>query len=106
MRACCICFSDYLYLFHFHTSNDYLPVQTMAVNDRAVFEKGMRGFVSFVQSYAKHENFMIFQMKKMDFGSLATGFGLIKMPKMPEVKGKDLSNFAAIPVDLDSIKFL
>jgi len=82
-----------------------ISVQTLAVNDRAVFEKGMRAFVSFVQSYAKHENSMIFQMKKLDFGALATGFGLIKFPKMPETKGKNITNFYEVPVDINAIQY-
>ena len=87
--------------------NDYLPkVQTLAINDRAVYEKGMRAFVSFVQSYAKHECYSIFRVKDLDFGKLATGFGLIKLPKMPETRGKAIDNFVAVPVDTDEIKFL
>lgn len=65
----------------------------------------MRAFVSFVQSYAKHENYMIFQMKKLDFGSLATGFGLIKVPKMPELKGVDMSEFQEIPINIVDIPY-
>lgn len=88
------------------TDTNYIPqVQTMAINDRAVFEKGMRAFVSYVQSYAKHECYMIFQLKRLDFGRLATGFGLIKVPKMPELKGKQLENFCEVPVDIDDIKY-
>lgn len=77
----------------------------MAINDRAVYEKGMRAFVSFVQSYAKHECYMIFQMKKLDFGRLATGFGLIKAPIMPELKAKDLESFYEVPIDTNDIKY-
>ncbi|XP_052798160.1 ATP-dependent RNA helicase DDX55-like [Mya arenaria] len=89
------------------TSNTCIQeVQTMAINDRAVFEKGMRAFVSFVQSYAKHENYMIFQMKNLDFGSLATGFGLIKFPKMPETKGKDISNFCEVAISVKDIQYI
>ena len=77
----------------------------MAINDRAVYEKGMRAFVSFVQSYAKHECFLIFQMKKMDFGRLASGFGLIKAPKMPELRTVKMENFCPVPIDTNDIKY-
>ena len=87
--------------------NDYLPkVQTMAINDRSVFEKGMRAFVSFVQSYAKHECYSLFRVKDLDFGKLATGFGLLKIPRMPETKGKVITNFVDVPIDTDDIKYL
>lgn len=46
-----------------HTA-DLLPkLRAMALADRAVFEKGMRAFVSFVQAYAKHECSLIFRLK-------------------------------------------
>ncbi|KAK3600345.1 hypothetical protein CHS0354_020012 [Potamilus streckersoni] len=85
---------------------NYIPkVQTLAVNDRTVFEKGMQAYVSFVQSYAKHECNMIFRIKDLDFGKLATGFCLLKLPKMPELKGKTVENFVPVPVDTDTIPF-
>lgn len=43
---------------------DLLPkLQSMALADRAVFEKGMKAFVSYVQAYAKHECHLIFRVK-------------------------------------------
>lgn len=43
---------------------DLLPkLRAMALADRAVFEKGMKAFVSFVQAYAKHECSLIFRLK-------------------------------------------
>ncbi|KAL3842558.1 hypothetical protein ACJMK2_020554 [Sinanodonta woodiana] len=85
---------------------NYIPkVQTLAVNDRAVFEKGMQAYVSFVQSYAKHECNMIFRIKDLDFGKLASGFCLLKLPKMPELKGKTVENFVPVPIDTDAIPF-
>lgn len=43
---------------------DVLPkLKARALGDRAVFERGMRAFVSFVQAYAKHECSLIFRLK-------------------------------------------
>lgn len=43
---------------------DLLPkLKSMALADRAVFEKGMKAFVSYVQAYAKHECNLIFRIK-------------------------------------------
>lgn len=43
---------------------DVLPkLKTLALGDRAVFEKGMKAFVSYVQAYAKHECSLIFRIK-------------------------------------------
>uniref|UniRef100_A0AAY4CU18 ATP-dependent RNA helicase n=2 Tax=Denticeps clupeoides TaxID=299321 RepID=A0AAY4CU18_9TELE len=85
---------------------DLLPkVKAMALADRAVFERGMRAFVSYVQAYAKHECSLIFRVKDLDFASLARGFALLRMPKMPELRGKTFPNFKEETVDTDSIRF-
>lgn len=43
---------------------DLLPkLKSMALADRAVFEKGMKAFVSYIQAYAKHECNLIFRIK-------------------------------------------
>ncbi|XP_075754642.1 ATP-dependent RNA helicase DDX55 isoform X2 [Pelodiscus sinensis] len=85
---------------------DVLPkLKSMALSDRAMFEKGMKAFVSCVQAYAKHECNLIFRIKDLDFASLARGFALLRMPKMPELKGKCFPDFAPISIDTDSIPF-
>uniref|UniRef100_A0A4W4FDC7 ATP-dependent RNA helicase n=1 Tax=Electrophorus electricus TaxID=8005 RepID=A0A4W4FDC7_ELEEL len=82
---------------------DVLPkLKALALGDRAVFERGMRAFVSYVQAYAKHECSLIFRIKDLDFASLARGFALLRMPKMPELRGKTFPDFEEIP-DTDSI---
>lgn len=86
--------------------NNYLPkLQKFALKDRAVYEKGARAFVSFVQSYIKHECNMIFRMKALDFGKLATGYGLLRIPKMPELKGKVIENFQPVDIDISTIPY-
>ncbi|XP_024614302.1 ATP-dependent RNA helicase DDX55 isoform X2 [Neophocaena asiaeorientalis asiaeorientalis] len=85
---------------------DLLPkLKSMALADRAVFEKGMKAFVSFVQAYAKHECNLIFRLKDLDFASLARGFGLLRMPRMPELRGKQFPDFVPVDVSTDSIPF-
>ncbi|NXS12438.1 DDX55 helicase, partial [Neodrepanis coruscans] len=85
---------------------DLLPkLKSMALADRAMFEKGMKAFVSYVQAYAKHECNLIFRIKDLDFASLARGFALLKMPKMPELRGKCFPDFTPVTVNTDSISF-
>ncbi|XP_040432414.1 ATP-dependent RNA helicase DDX55 isoform X2 [Cygnus olor] len=85
---------------------DLLPkLKSMALADRAVFEKGMKAFVSYIQAYAKHECNLIFRIKDLDFASLAKGFALLKMPKMPELRGKCFADFTPVAVNTDSIPF-
>lgn len=43
---------------------DVLPkVKAMSLADRAMFDRSMRAFVSYVQAYAKHECSLIFRLK-------------------------------------------
>nr|XP_015851640.1 ATP-dependent RNA helicase DDX55 isoform X2 [Peromyscus maniculatus bairdii] len=85
---------------------DLLPkLRAMATADRAVFEKGMKAFVSFVQAYAKHECSLIFRLKDLDFASLARGFALLRMPRMPELRGKQFPDFVPTDIDTDTIPF-
>uniref|UniRef100_A0A146WD70 ATP-dependent RNA helicase n=1 Tax=Fundulus heteroclitus TaxID=8078 RepID=A0A146WD70_FUNHE len=84
---------------------DVLPkVKAMALADRAMFDRGMRAFVSYVQAYAKHECSLIFRVKDLDFVSMARGFSLLRLPKMPELKGKSFPEFETT-VDTDSIRY-
>ncbi|XP_066227223.1 ATP-dependent RNA helicase DDX55 isoform X1 [Saccopteryx leptura] len=88
------------------TTADLLPtLRSMALADRAVYEKGMRAFVSYVQAYAKHECSLIFRLKDLDFTALARGFALLKMPKMPELRGKQFPEFVPADINTDTIPF-
>ncbi|KAL8180171.1 UNVERIFIED_CONTAM: ATP-dependent RNA helicase ddx55 [Gekko kuhli] len=85
---------------------DVLPkLKSLNMADRAMYEKGMRAFVSCVQAYAKHECSLIFRIKDLDFASLARGFALLKMPRMPELRGKTFPDFEPVDIDTDSIAF-
>lgn len=85
---------------------DLLPkLRAMALADRAVFEKGMKAFVSFVQAYAKHECSLIFRLKDLDFAGLARGFALLRMPRMPELRGKQFPDFVPVDIDTHTIPF-
>ncbi|KAF3918621.1 hypothetical protein AA313_de0203759 [Arthrobotrys entomopaga] len=55
--------------------------------DRAVYEKGLQGFVSWVRSYKAHVTTSIFRIEDVDWSETGRGWALIKMPKMPELKG-------------------
>lgn len=80
-------------------------VKNCQLNDRAVFDKANRAFVSYIQSYCKHECNIILRVNDLDFGPLASGFGLIRLPKMPELKDKLLTGFTNYPIDFNDIKY-
>lgn len=85
---------------------DVLPkVKAMALEDRAMFERGIKAFVSYVQAYAKHECSLIFRTKDLDFGCLAHGFALLRLPRMPELRDKTFPDFIETTVDTDTIRY-
>lgn len=80
-------------------------VKTMAMKDRAIYEKGVRAFVSYIKAYSKHECYLLFRMKDLDFAKVAEGFALLKMPYMPELRGKKIEGFQPSGVDVKSIPY-
>ncbi|KAM9841026.1 ATP-dependent RNA helicase DDX55 isoform 2-T2 [Aulostomus maculatus] len=85
---------------------DVLPkVKAMALADRAMFDRGMRAFVSYVQAYGKHECGLIFRVKDLNFATLARGFALLRLPKMPELRGKTFPDFTETTVDTETIRY-
>lgn len=41
----------------------------------------------------------------LDFAALARGFALLRMPKMPELRGKQFPDFVPVDVNTDTIPF-
>ncbi|XP_076640675.1 putative ATP-dependent RNA helicase DDX55 homolog [Halictus rubicundus] len=74
--------------------------------DRLLFDKANRAFVSYIQAYNKHECNLILRLKDVDLGKLAMSFGLLRMPRMPELKGRDTSSFKQEDIDVNSVAYL
>ena len=53
--------------------------------DRALYELGMRAFVSYVRAYSKHEVNYNFRLADLPLDRLACQFALLNLPRMPEV---------------------
>ncbi|KAK0157170.1 hypothetical protein PV327_011349 [Microctonus hyperodae] len=79
--------------------------RNLQLQDRMIYDKANRAFVSFIQSYNKHECNLILRLKDLDFGCVAMGFGLLKMPRMPEIKSRDISTFKEINIDINEISY-
>jgi ATP-dependent RNA helicase DDX55/SPB4 len=73
-------------------------------SDRDVFEKSVKGFVSWVRSYKEHEANYIFQIKNVNLGKLALLMGIIRMPKMPEITRGEPVEFANEEIDVSVCK--
>lgn len=89
---------------------DIIPqIRSAANKDRDVMEKGLRAFVSYIRAYKEHHCSYIFRWKELEIGKLATGYGLLQLPSMPEIKNHRLSTEGFRPVEdinLDEIKFM
>lgn len=94
------------------TWKDELPkinstIHSMQRSDKNIFDKGTRAFVSYVKAYSKHECNLILRVKDLDLGRVATSFGLLKLPRMPEMKDEFNKSFIGPDktVDINSLKY-
>lgn len=56
------------------------------LSNRSIFDKANRAFVSNIQAYSKHECNFLLRVNDLNLGKLASCYGLLKMPLMPELK--------------------
>lgn len=73
--------------------------------DRALYDKGQRGFVSWVQAYSKHQASSIFRVADLDWTDLGNAWGLIKLPKMPELKTWTGDKFLGVKIDMANYEY-
>ncbi len=60
----------------------------LATIDRTALESGSTAFMAFLRSYKEHLCSFIFKLDKLDIGSVARSYALVKLPKIPETRGK------------------
>lgn len=61
-------------------------IRQIALTDRDLADKAAKAFVSSLRAYTKHEAAFIFRLPELDLASMATAYGLLRMPAMPEVR--------------------
>jgi len=88
-------------------SNNIIPdIQEQQKKERETYDKAQLSFVSFVRAYKEHACNYIFRMNRLDLGHLANGFGLLNLPKMPELTNPNRSiHFHVTAVDTNSIRY-
>ncbi|KAG6443114.1 probable ATP-dependent RNA helicase DDX55 homolog [Manduca sexta] len=69
--------------------------------DRAILDKGQRAFVSHMRAYTKHECNLLLQFKDLPLGHIATSYGLLKLPLMPEIKQEHKDQFIGPKEEID-----
>ena len=65
-------------------------VRSIVKTDRDIYDRAMKAYVSWARAYSKHETSYIFRTKDLDLSKLAMGYGLLKLPKMPELKAQQV----------------
>ena len=80
-------------------------IRKTVLSDRAFNDKAKRGFVSWVKSYSKHQASSIFRVGDLDWEDLGNAWGLLKLPKMPELKNWEGDKSLGLNVDWDSYAY-
>jgi ATP-dependent RNA helicase DDX55/SPB4 len=62
-------------------------IRKVVLEDRALYDKSQRAFVSWLRAYSKHQASSIFPVSELDWTDLGNAWGLLRLPKMPELKG-------------------
>jgi ATP-dependent RNA helicase DDX55/SPB4 len=73
--------------------------------DRALYDKGQRGFVSWVKAYSKHQASSIFRVADLDWTDLGNSWGLVHLPKMPELKKWDGDRTLGVKIDMSEYAY-
>jgi ATP-dependent RNA helicase DDX55/SPB4 len=75
------------------------------LSDRALYDKGQRGFVSWVKAYSKHQASSIFRVADLDWTDMGNAWGLIRLPKMPELKKWEGDKSLGIKLDMSEYEY-
>ena len=60
-------------------------LRQLSATDRSLMELGVEAFVSQIKGYKEHALQFVLRWKDLDVGGLATSFGILRAPAMPEV---------------------
>lgn len=68
-------------------------IKKWILKDRLRHDRGVRAYVSFVRYYSKHTASSIFRLQNLDYLGVAKMYGLLRLPKMPELTNYLKDNF-------------
>lgn len=80
-------------------------IRDLVLEDRAVHDKAQRAFVSWVQSYSKHAASSIFRVKDIDWKQHGDAWGLLRLPKMPELRKWDGDKTLGQSIDWENYRY-
>ncbi|PJF17939.1 hypothetical protein PSACC_02256 [Paramicrosporidium saccamoebae] len=84
------------------TNSLFEALRELNITDRDLLE---RAFVAFVRFYQEHQTKFIFRVKDLNIASVAKSFGLLRLPKMKELKGINVTDFEESKINTADIKF-
>ncbi|KAL4921948.1 P-loop containing nucleoside triphosphate hydrolase protein [Aspergillus aurantiobrunneus] len=73
--------------------------------DRAIHDRGQKAFVSWLRSYSKHQASSIFRVADLDWEGLGKAWGLLKLPKMPELRNFSGDRTLGVNMDWDTYAY-
>ncbi|KAL9093201.1 MAG: hypothetical protein Q9159_000378 [Coniocarpon cinnabarinum] len=80
-------------------------IRQVVLKDRALHDKSQIAFPSYVQAYRKHTARSIFRVAELPWIELAAGWGLLKLPRMPELKGLDIDPRLGLSIEWDNYAY-
>jgi ATP-dependent RNA helicase DDX55/SPB4 len=80
-------------------------IQKAVLDDRSLHDKGQKAFVSWVRSYSKHQASSIFRIADLDWEELGRAWGLLRLPKMPELRKFTGDRGLGVIVDWDNYAY-
>jgi ATP-dependent RNA helicase DDX55/SPB4 len=80
-------------------------IRELVREDRAFHDKAQKAFVSWVRSYVAHQATSIFRVGELDWTDLGHSYGLLRLPKMPELKNWKGDKTIGIEMDWDTYEY-
>jgi len=80
-------------------------IRQVVLRDRAIHDKAQRAFVSWVQAYSKHQASSIFRASDLDWTDVGNAWGLLKLPRMPELKRWTGDRSLGLKVDFNNYTY-
>lgn len=79
--------------------------RTLLQSDRAIHDKAQKAFVSWVRSYAAHQATSIFRISDLNWADLGNAWGLLRLPRMPELRNWDGDKMLGVEMDWDEFAY-
>ncbi|KAJ5211914.1 uncharacterized protein N7498_003560 [Penicillium cinerascens] len=80
-------------------------VRSNNLKDRAHHDKAQKAFVSWLRSYSKHQASSIFRISDLDWEALGKAWGLLRLPRMPELRNFAGDKMLGVSVDWDTFAY-